>query len=93
MTKKDKKNENKIFSFYKKNFKKLMIIPILMVLFGAYFIFDTTTKDGNPIYRDISLKGGLSAIVNVVSIKTSEEIKVNLENKFKSNSFSVSEIF
>jgi len=91
MTKKKEKLLDKIFSKYKKNYKKLMIIPILMLLFGMYFIYDTTTKDGTPIYRDISLKGGLSTIIKIDSIKTPEEIKNDLKNKFADNSFTISQ--
>jgi len=87
------KKENKFFLLYSKNYKKLMIIPILLFLFGIISIINTVKDDGTPIYRDISLKGGLSAIVNTDSIKTSEEVKLDLKNKFPENSFSVSEIF
>jgi len=92
MVNKDKKKGFNFSSFYTKNYKKLMIIPILLLIFGGYFMFDTIQKDGTPIYRDISLKGGLSAIINIDSPKTPEDLKNDLKNNFNSNSFGVSQV-
>ncbi len=88
------KNKKITFSsFYQKNYKTLMLIPILLLLFGVYFMFDTVKNDGTPIYRDISLKGGLSAIIKIDTPKTSKDLKEDLNSKFSKNSFSVSEIY
>ena len=83
----------KFVEFYKKNYKKLLILPALMFLISIGFIVNTTVKEGVPIYRDVSLKGGLSAIINVDTPISSEELKIHLEDINSENSFSVSELF
>jgi preprotein translocase subunit SecF len=83
----------KFVIFYKKNYKKLLLLPALMFLISIGFIAHTTVKEGVPIYRDVSLKGGLSAIINVDTITSSEELKIHLEDSYSTNSFSVSELF
>lgn len=84
------KDENKIVKFYNKNYKKFLILPILMFIFAAVMIVNTTEQEGTPIYRDVSLKGGLSAIVEIENNMQSYELQEILENKYPDNSFSVS---
>ena len=63
-------------------------------LFAIFSIILTINNEGTPIYRDISLKGGLSAIINLENpTQTSEQIENNLQEKFPNNLFSSSEIF
>lgn len=83
----------KFVDFYQKNYKKLLILPALLFLISVGFIVNTTVKEGVPIYRDVSLKGGLSAIINVDTQLSSEDLKVHLEDLNNDNSFSVSELF
>ena len=66
----EKSQEKNKFDFinYKKNYKKLMIIPLILFLFSCISIFITIQEDGTPIHRDVSLKGGLSAIIDIVVI-------------------------
>lgn len=84
--------ENKVLNFYKANFKKLMIIPILMFLLSLVFIGITVSKDGTPINRDISLKGGLSAIIEVDNLVSVSEFESALEAKYGDNTFLISEL-
>lgn len=88
-----KLEEVKKKSFYEKNFKKLLILPILLFVFSLVMIGLTIEKEGTPIYRDVSLKGGLSAIIEVQSSMTDNQLKSNLEERFGQNSFSVSELY
>lgn len=79
--------------FYEKNYKLFLIFPLILLIISAFFIYGTIQQEGTPIYRDISLKGGLSAIIDVdTDILVSE-----LENKFDEDyprmSFSVSELY
>ncbi len=78
---------------YKQVYKPLMILPLFLFLISFVFIFQTIGEDGTPINRDVSLKGGLSAIIDVSSSLSSEELKVRLEEKFPSNSFVISELY
>ncbi len=84
---------NKLGEFYKKNYKKLMVIPAIMFFLSVLIIIHTISVDGTPIYRDISLKGGLSAIINTNTQITAEEYENALHLKFQENSFIVSELF
>lgn len=81
-----------IIKLYKNNFKFLMIIPIILFILSLYFIIQTINIDGTPIYRDVSLKGGVSTIINTKFDISQEDLLLKLENKFKDNSFSVSEL-
>lgn len=93
---KDNKIEShgsKLGEFYKKNFKKLMIIPALMMLISIIVIAHTISVDGTPVNRDISLKGGLSAIFTIDTKVTEKEFESQLKSNFPENSFTVSEIF
>jgi preprotein translocase subunit SecF len=83
--------ENKFLSLYKKKYKQLIIIPIILLFLSLFFIYDTINKEGLPIYRDISLKGGLSANLDIQSDILGEEFERALNENFPSNSFSVSE--
>ncbi len=93
MSKKKSKNtkNNSLAEKYKQNYKKLLIIPIIMLLFGIVMIANTISKDGAPIYRDVSLKGGLNAIVEIDSQMTNEQLQQKLEETYN-NDFTVSRI-
>ncbi len=97
MSKKINKNnsskEGVFLKFYKGNYKKFLILPIAMFLVSLFFIFQTIQIDGTPIYRDVSLKGGLSAIVEIKSDISDQDLTIALENGFDDNSFIVSELF
>ena len=82
----------KLSQFYFKHYKFLMIIPVVMFLFSCFFIAQTIQNDGTPIYRDISLKGGLSATVMVNSSLAPQEVVSKLEEKNSTASYDVSEI-
>lgn len=90
---KTESNENKYVNLYKKNYKKLLIFPALLFVIALVSIFYTIGQDGSPIYRDISLKGGLSAVITVNSDKSVQEIEESLEGSFDENNFAVSELF
>ena len=97
MSKKNKEtNEFKKSKFdiinYKKNYKILMLIPILLFILATISIFVTIEKEGTPIYRDISLKGGLSAILYTNSTTSQNEFSNYLKSKYPENSFSVNEL-
>jgi len=82
-----------ILNLYKKNYRKLLIIPILFFLFSIFIISQTISSEGVPIYRDISLKGGLSVILNVDTQTTQKEFEDYLRQLKPQDSFKVSEVF
>ncbi len=92
--KKDSKESKNLFlDYYKKYYKKLLFIPIFMLLISIFFIYQAISDEGTPIYRDISLKGGLSSILNIETNIASNELQNQLESDFRENSFAVSEVF
>lgn len=80
-------------SFYKRNYRKFLVLPILMFVLALFFIGRTISVEGTPIYRDISLKGGLSAVVKVSDAMSVLEFEEELNKEFNENSFVVSELF
>jgi preprotein translocase subunit SecF len=87
-----KKNESdKTVSWYEKNYKKMFIVPIFLFLFSIVTIYQAIENDGTPIYRDVSLKGGLSAIIET-QVMGSVELKGILDDKFLENSFVISNL-
>lgn len=79
--------------FYKNNYKKFLFLPLFLFLISVGFIFNTISNDGTPIYRDVSLKGGLSAIINIETSVSSNILSQDLENTFIENTFLISELF
>lgn len=53
----------KLEEFYTKNYKILMIIPIIMLLLSLSLIFLNYMSTGELFNRDITLKGGTSATI------------------------------
>lgn len=80
-----------IGSWYGNNFKFLFIIPFLFFIFSIVTITTAVQEDGTPIYRDVSLKGGLSAIIEVQGI-SAPELSSQLKASFPQNSFIVSDL-
>ncbi len=61
-----------------KNYKKLLIIPLILLLLSIAFLFIQYENKGYLIDRDVSLKGGISA-----TIYTSQEINEDdIQNLF-----------
>jgi len=44
---------------YKKHYKKLFVIPIILLLLSIIFIYNFNNKHGDIVNKDISLKGGI----------------------------------
>ncbi len=82
----------KISAFYYSHYKKLMILPLLLFLVSWFFIYEAIQEDGTPIYRDISLKGGLSATVQVSSDLSPEDLTQELSSLEPDFDYDVSEI-
>ena len=80
---------NKLISLYKKRYKILFIIPILLLLFSFVSIYQTFQKEDFILYRDVSLKGGVFVILETENKYTNYELEENLKNSFLDNSFEV----
>tara|TARA_Y100000310_G_C20642524_1_gene794753 strand:- start:189 stop:1133 length:945 start_codon:yes stop_codon:yes gene_type:complete len=58
---------------YTKNHKKLIIIPILLILMAFIILANSHSKTGEYVQRDVSLKGGIT-----LTIYTNQEINEKL---------------
>lgn len=89
MNKKEKKEK---IGFYKKNYKRLLILPFALFMISALMIINTIQKENSPIYRDVSLKGGLSVILEINTTLSPSQFEEQLDNYNSINSFSVSQL-
>ena len=64
-------NEEKLEVFYIENYKKLMLIPIILAIISLILIGSRVITTGDPFNKDVSLKGGIS-----VTIPTDKEVAI-----------------
>ena len=50
-------------SWYDKHYKKLLIIPAIILVFSIFYLVGFFQKNGDLIYKDVSLTGGTSVTV------------------------------
>jgi preprotein translocase subunit SecF len=86
---KNKMNRQKLENWYNQNYKKLLIIPLLMIIFSFGYLIYFYQLNGDFIYRDISLTGGTSATL----IGDFDEEKLVLDLSDKLESLSTREIY
>jgi len=75
MTEENKKN------WYEKNYKLLLILPAVLLIFSLVYLVQFNAENGDLIYKDISLTGGTTITVFDESTDV-EDLKINLEGKF-----------
>ena len=61
----------RIEHFYLKNYKKLLLIPLIILAISMVILAFQYSSKGTIINKDVSLKGGLSA-----TISTSQQIDI-----------------
>ena len=66
-------NKEKINDFYNKNYKKILILPIVVLVIALAVIINFYSTTGDFINRDISLKGGTT--ISIFTNISSETIK------------------
>ncbi|MBU0929761.1 MAG: hypothetical protein KJ623_01685 [Nanoarchaeota archaeon] len=74
--------KDKIEPFYNKNYKILMLIPILILIISLAYIGYFYSKNNDFIYKDISLKGGISATVYTEKTVNLEELSSKLDGAY-----------
>ena len=74
--------KDKIEPFYNKNYKILMLIPILILVISLAYIGYFYSKNNDFIYKDISLKGGISATVYTEKTVNLEELSSKLDGAY-----------
>jgi len=48
---------------YEKSYKLILIIPIILLLFSLIYLYQFNAKNGDLVYRDVSLTGGTTITV------------------------------
>ena len=81
--------EEKIEQFYDKNYKKLMIIPALILLLSLSFLTYNYFSNGEIIKRDVEIKGGIELTIDKPGL-TAQEVESVLSTKYED--FSVREL-
>jgi len=73
-------NENKK-NFYDKNYKLLLIIPAVLIIFSVFYMINFYSTNQDFAYKDISLTGGTSVTIlgNIDSDKLIQELSSKLE--------------
>ncbi|MCD4666634.1 MMPL family transporter [archaeon] len=71
-----------INNFYEKNHKKLIFIPLALLLISIIFLGVFYVNNGDLINRDVSLKGGISATIYKENLNF-QEIESFLNSKFE----------
>lgn len=75
MTEQQKKN------WYEKNYKLLLIIPVVLLILSLVYLAQFNATNGDLIYKDVSLTGGTT--ITVFDETTNlEDLKLNLKEKF-----------
>jgi preprotein translocase subunit SecF len=63
--------------FYFKNLKKLIFIPIILIILSLFIVSNLYFKTGDFVYKDVTLQGGISA-----TLQTTKEFP-NLEKQIE----------
>jgi len=66
--------------FLKNHYKKLLIVPILLLIFGLAVVGSFFSRTGDLFDRDVSLKGGISATIYEKDVDI-DKLKEDLESK------------
>lgn len=74
----------KLKDIYVKYNKKLVIIPILIIILSLAVIINNYVKTGDIVNKDVTLKGGVTATIYTEISK--EEIEEKLKNEIKKDS-------
>lgn len=72
---KEKHFGSNFYKWHDKNYKKLLIVPLILVLFSIIYMISFYSSTGDFIHKDISLTGGTSATIydELISIEQIEQ--------------------
>lgn len=79
----------KLLHFYDKNYKKLLIIPFLMLFLAITVILAQYFMTGDFIHRGVSLKGGVTVTIPSLAGVSSFDIESLLSGNFPGKDMSV----
>lgn len=73
-------------NFLEKNYKKMLVVPFILLILGLIIVGNFFIKNGELFHRDVSLKGGVSATIYDENID-SVELENFLEEKLDTDVF------
>ena len=82
-------SETRIEHFYNKNYKKLLIVPLLLFIFAISILAVKYTTTGEFIDKDVSLQGGISATIYTENEVDIDELTSFLQNKFPDSDITI----
>lgn len=68
-------------NWYDKNYKLTMIIPIILLVFSIFYLYNFVSKNSDVLYKDVSLTGGTTLTLLDKNVNT-EELKNALTSQF-----------
>ncbi len=80
-----KKTGLSIKNIYKRDYKKLLVLPIGMLIFAIILIISQIATTGDFINKDVSLKGGVTITIPEISEVDINGLKDSLSNEFSSD--------
>lgn len=75
-----------------KNYKKLLLIPFILLALSILFLSIQYANNGYVIDKDVSLKGGISSTIYFSENINIEELKANIQNEFPDAEISIMEL-
>ncbi|MBU3940383.1 MAG: protein translocase subunit SecF [Nanoarchaeota archaeon] len=82
-------SETRIERFYNKNYKKILIIPLLLLIISISILLVKYNTTGEFIDRDVSLQGGISATIYLENEVNIEELTTYLQSQFPDSDITV----
>jgi preprotein translocase subunit SecF len=82
----------KVYDFYLKHYKILLVIPFVVLLLAMGQIGYQYAVHGDFVNKGIALKGGISMTVQGTGGLTAEDVQKQLSSQFSKNELSVREI-
>jgi len=59
------KSKNNFREWYDKNYKKLLIIPLIIIILSLFYMFNFYSQNNDFIYKDLSLTGGTTVTLQI----------------------------
>ena len=81
--------KQKLINFYGKEYKLLVIIPVIIFLLASFFIYYKYTTTGDFINRGVSLKGGVSISIPTEKVMTELELEEKLKSQLPERDITV----
>ena len=79
----------RIWDFYYGNYKRLLLIPFLLLLGSLIFLGIFVSSTGEIIHKDVSLKGGVTLTVPLEGDVDVDKLQGFLDTKYPSNDVSI----